>query len=43
MPNENERSGWKIKFILNLKFVFHCFFYLRKMNEDDPEYTQLIE
>jgi hypothetical protein len=39
---EDKRANWKMLHTLNLKFVFHSFFFLRKVDENDQEYTELF-
>ncbi len=39
---DDRKDNWQIKHILNLKFIFHSFFFLNKMEESDGEYTELF-
>ncbi len=39
---ENMRENWKIQYNLNLKFIFHSYFFFKKMDEGDLEYTDLF-
>jgi hypothetical protein len=39
---QEREETWKVKHVLNLKFIFHSFYFMTKMNENDPEYTELF-
>lgn len=36
------RDNWKIQHKVNLKYIFHCFFFMTKLNEQDEEYANLF-
>ncbi len=32
----------KIIFYVNLKWLFHCYFFVKRLDENDPEYKMII-
>ena len=39
--NVNFRNN-KQPYLINLKWLFHCYFFMKKLDENDPEYRQII-
>ncbi len=35
-------KGNKKNFLVNLKWLFHCYFFMKKLDENDPEYRLII-
>jgi hypothetical protein len=42
LMKSDRKPNWKLEHILNLKFIFHSFFFIKKMDEHDSEYTELF-
>lgn len=36
------KENWKLQYKVNLKFLFHSFFFMMKTDEKDTEYSELF-
>ena len=42
LKQDMKTKNFKPTYILNLKFIFHTFYFMTKLNENDPEYRELF-
>jgi hypothetical protein len=41
--DDRKLKNFRNYFVVNLKFIFHSFYYLEKLDENDKEYSNLFE